>query len=489
MKHVVTGEEMKERDTRTIEYLGVPSCVLMERAALSVAEVVRQKITDIDSPRVLVVCGSGNNGGDGFACARILTLDGILTDIFFAGSPDHMTEETRRQYRIADKLGIRKTDSPKYENYSLIVDALFGIGLSRQVEGRYADLIEQINFSGVPVVAVDIPSGVRADTGEVLGCAIKAEVTVTMQLLKPGLLLFPGASYAGQVNVAEIGVQDVPSAEPVYLIEKTDAASIFPHRDPSGNKGTFGKVLLIAGSENMAGAAVLGARAVLRSGAGMVKVLTERVNRLVLQTAVPEAMVSVYDTYEEAEEALSADLEWCDVVACGPGMGRSSRTEKIVRSLLENAEKPLILDADALNVLEGQTDLLTMHGEFVVVTPHMGEMQRLTGIPVSALKKQPIQWARKFAKEHQIYCVCKDARTVTACPDGTVYLNTCGNDGMATAGSGDTLTGILAALTALHVEPEAAVLLHAMAGDAAAAAMPRASIIADDIIDGITKCL
>ncbi len=489
MKHVVTAKEMKERDTRTITYLGVPSCVLMERAACACAEAVMELVRNESSPRVLVLCGSGNNGGDGFACARILSMKGVAADVAFAGNPEHMTEETKRQHSICRKLGIPEITNPRLEDYTLLVDALFGTGLSRNVEGHYAELIGKINDAGLPVVSIDIPSGVAADTGAVLGCAVRASATVTMQLLKPGLLLYPGAAFAGDVIITEIGVQDIPSTSPVYLLEKEDAPSVFPHRLPYGNKGTFGKVLIIAGSKNMAGAAVLSARAALSSGAGMVKVLTEEVNRTILQTAVPCAMLSTYTGAEEAIEALKGDLEWCDTVAAGPGMGRTERTWEIVRYLLENAEKPLILDADALNVLEGKTELLREHEEFLTITPHMGEMSRLTGDPIPTLKADPITSARRFAKEHQIYCVMKDARTITACPDGTVYINTAGNDGMATAGSGDTLTGILASYTAQHAEPFSAVLLHAMAGDAAAMAIPKASMTAGDIIEGIKSCL
>lgn len=489
MKHVVTADEMKERDTRTQEYLGVPSCVLMERAALAVADTIGEMIKNASSPHVLAVCGSGNNGGDGFACARILTMRGIPSDILFVGNRDHMTAETQRQASIAEKLSIPWVSRPQLDKYDVIVDAIFGTGLTRPVTGSYAEMIEDMNDSGVPIVSVDLPSGIEADTGDILGCAVRAEKTVTMQLLKPGLLLYPGAAASGQVILAEIGIQDIPSADPVYLLEPSDAESVFPHRVPYGNKGTFGKVLIVAGSKNMAGAAVLSARAALKSGAGMVKVLTEEINRPVIQASVPEALVSVYNTEEEAESALLADLEWCDVCAAGPGMGRGERTEKIVRYLLECASKPLILDADALNVLEGQTELLDLHEEFLAVTPHMGEMMRLTGEPIARLKEDPVREARRFARAHGVYCVMKDARTVTACPDGTVYLNTAGNDGMATAGSGDTLTGIVASFAAQHAEPEAAVLLHAMAGDAAAESMPKASMTAQDIIEGIKKCL
>lgn len=493
MKHVVSAGEMKKCDSHMIREVGVPSLVLMERAADACVRETLNRYPDSARKdiRFLCVCGSGNNGGDGFAAARILTVKGYSADIWLVGNPGHMTPETKTQSEICQRLGIRIfTDpAPDPASYAVIFDAIFGIGLSRNVEGRYEEVIRQINEAhkvGSFVTAVDIASGVAADTGEVMGCAVRADLTVTMQFLKPGLLLPPGSICSGEVVDAEIGICYQKTEHPIFLPEAEDLKELLPERSRYGNKGTFGKVLIVSGSENMAGASLLASEAALRSGAGMVKLLTVAENRVIVQETVPEVMLSVYHTSSEAVDALKADLLWCTAVAAGSGMGNTKHTFEIVSWLLANCEKPLVLDADALNVLDGRTELLDQHKSSLTITPHMGEMSRLSGISVPELKKDPIRYAREFSMRHHLTCILKDARTITALEDGTCYLNDYGNDGMATAGSGDTLTGITVSLTAQNAPAYAAVLLHALAGDAAAGKKGKPALIARDIIAGIS---
>lgn len=499
MWKVLNKEQMQRADAYTIEEIGVPSAVLMERAALAAACEVRKLLGESKSRDVLVLAGTGNNGGDGFACARILYMDGIQASVILTGNPSHLTEEASRQMRICENIGIPISIlslMPPDDQHALIagagviVDAVFGIRLTRPVTGLISELFEEVNSSGAKVAAVDIPSGVLSDTGAVLGTAVKADVTVTMQCAKPGLLLYPGAFYAGKVTVAEIGVI-LPDSGSMLSPDTSDLKTMLPHRNPSGNKGTFGKVLLIAGSKNMAGAACLAGMAALRSGCGMVKILTSEENRIIIQSVLPEAMLGTFESEEEAIEELRKGLAWCDAVGCGPGFGTDDIRKKLLQTLLAECAKPLVLDADALNLIGADSSLLKARitGCSVYVTPHLGEMARLTGLPVSEIKKNPIAAARDYAASNNLTCVLKDARTVTAAPDGSIFLNRNGNSGMATAGSGDTLTGILTSLLGQGTDPAlaapCAVCLHGAAGDAARDRLGERSLTAGDIADAI----
>ncbi len=469
MKRVMRASQMKACDFHMIETIGIPSLVLMERAAdACIRELFKVYPGQVRESKVLCVCGSGNNGGDGFACARILALKGVQAEVLFAGKMDHRSKECALQMEICQRLGIPILTEADLSGFDIIIDALFGIGLDRKVRDPYRTVIEGINQADGFVLAVDIPSGVAADTGQVLGCAVQADLTVSMQFLKPGLLLPPGAKCAGLVRDADIGIMESDGADAIYMPELADLKDLLPRRERFGNKGTFGKILVIAGSENMAGASWFAARSALLTGCGMVKIMTVPMNRVILQEMLPEAMLVTYETKDEALAALPAALSWADCVLAGPGMGNTDRTAAIIEELLKEASCPLVLDADGLNVLAGRIEILdSSRGDFII-TPHMGEMSRLTGLSVEKLKDDPIRCASDFAVRHKLTCILKDARTVTACPDGGVYLNTLGNSGMATAGSGDTLAGIVASMTVQGAPACTGVLLHAAAGDKAA---------------------
>ncbi|MDD3338733.1 MAG: NAD(P)H-hydrate dehydratase [Lachnospiraceae bacterium] len=490
MKRIVTAEQMKSMDRYTIEQIGLPSVLLMERAALAIVAELEEQY---DLKRVLVVCGSGNNGGDGIAIARILHCKGVCAEICEAGNPAHKTKETIFQGDVAEKYQVPLVNNPQWHEYTTIVDAIFGVGLSRTITGNYETVIREINHSGIPVCAVDIPSGIHAGTGQIMGCAIQAKSTVTFAFSKAGLLLYPGAAMAGTCITADIGIYEPEglSFQPeIHVLEAADP-EVLLQRKTDGNKGTFGKAFLIAGSGDIFGAAYLSAMACMRSGAGMIKILTAEENRENLQRLIPEAMLLTYKEKDDTEPLIRQGLEWADVVAAGPGIGQSAQSEDMVRTLLEISRKPLVLDADALNLIGLHPEWLESCQASCILTPHMGEMARLTGLPVAEIKKDPIGVAGRFAAERNVQCVLKDARTCTADVDGSIYINMTGNDGMATAGSGDVLTGMILSLLCQGVPAVKAgalgAYLHGKAGDKAREKLGTASMLARDIITAIPE--
>ena len=451
MKEVVTCRQMKALDEKTIRGKGIPSLVLMERAALKVAEELEDLCTQQE--KILVVCGSGNNGGDGIAIARILFLKGYECEIYFIGNQEKMTAETAAQWEVACNYHVPVTNNPKWDEYTTIVDAVFGVGLSRPIQGRYGEIIEEMNKVHARKVAVDIPSGINGDTGEVLGCAFHADLTVTFAFLKRGLLFFPGRMYAGKTVVADIGIYRSPEVPVEAWYVETKDLALLPKRVPWGNKGTFGKVLLVTGSKGMCGAAYLSAAAALKTGAGMVKIQTVEENRQPLQTMLPEAMVTC--SFEEEEN--KKNLDWCDVVVIGPGLGTGAESRKRAHYFLSKAcetGKPVILDADGLNLLAMNPQWRVFLNENTVVTPHLGEMSRLCCHPVEEIKRNIAETANAFAGETKAVCVLKDACTVIADGKGKLYLNRSGNAGLATAGSGDVLSGILAGVFCMYLAAE-----------------------------------
>ena len=508
MEQILTGEEMRRYETHAIKELGIPDLVLMERAALAVADEIEKHISPCGF--VLFVCGTGNNAGDGFAAARILLERGIASKILQVGDPLKMSDACRIQRQICENLHI-----PILENFhpetdaaqdcSLIVDALFGIGLSRKIEGTYAEVISWMNRQPAKKLAVDLPSGISADTGQILGTAVNADSTVTFAARKPGHILFPGSSCAGTVVCRPIGIplsrhpvtglKDVKATENAFTCTSDDLPGLLPPRKAHGNKGTCGKVLLIAGSEGMSGAACLAARAAYRSGCGLVRVFTPECNRIPVQISIPEAIVTTYNETLQAEEKLKDALSWADVCGIGPGLGTSQTARWLLQYVLKNYSGPLVLDADALNLLAADPELFSLvcqRKDPAILTPHLGEMARLTGKSVRAISEDLIDSCRSFASQHHLICVQKDARTVVS--DGShVFLNTTGNNGMATGGSGDVLTGILLGLLAQRPtsfeSAVAAVTLHGLAGAAAASSRSSYSMIAGDIAEQVGTVL
>lgn len=514
MKYAVTGSQMKQIDKDTIDRVKIPSLVLMERAALAVADAAERILSSSSlrpfvspsSARILSVCGTGNNGADGIAAGRILKCRGYDVTVLLAGSLEHASHEHRVQQQIAENLDVPMVEYSDFVPGScdVIVDALFGIGLGREIEGEYRELLKMLaekRRSGeAKVVAVDIPSGIHADTGAVMGAALPADITVTFGYLKTGLMLYPGRSYAGAAEVADIGFSQVSLTRAGWdgmILEPSDRSRI-PVRQADGNKGTFGKLLVIAGSVGMSGAAYLSALAAYRAGAGLVKILTVPENRAVLQAQLPEAIVETCDPeaitpYSDAEDGesfrtvLESQCDWADAIVLGPGLGQEAYVEYLVEAVLSHAYVPIVLDADGLNTVAAHPYLTRYFTENIIITPHMGEMARLCACPVEELKADPVRAAREYSGRYGVVCVMKDASTVTADKDGNVYLNPSGCSAMAKAGSGDVLSGTVAGLLARGMEcAEAAafgVYLHGLAGEAAAAEYGENGLLAHNIAD------
>lgn len=500
MEYVLKAAEMKNSDSAAINKYGIPSLVLMERAALQTVQTIIDRYgTDI---YVGIMAGSGNNGGDGIAIARILKEHGIRAEINMIGDIARLSPEAKVQLDIAAKLDIPIYYGIEHTLYDVIVDAIFGIGITREVTGKFRSAIEAVNASKAAVVAVDIPSGVNTDDGSIMGCAIKADITVTFAYRKLGIMLYPGASCAGEVICAPIGIpQAVTDSKRTGVVTFADAKKDlrFPARNPAGNKGTFGKVLLIAGSKNMGGACYLSALSAFRTGAGMVRIFTASDHRESLLKKLPEAIVDTYiddgkkEISEEEYNALLNGIEWADVIAVGPGMSLSAKSKLILETLLHKSSKPIVVDADALNLFAQNEELLSFF-EFgrrkndadVIFTPHLGELSRLMKYPVAEIKTALISCCKMFTHKYDVSLVCKDARTIVTKRGKLTYLNSSGNDGMATAGSGDVLTGIIAGLLAQKLSGfEAAVMgtyAHGLAGDMAREKASTYYIMAQDII-------
>ena len=490
----VNATQMKAADQYTIQKLGVPSLELMEHAAQACVQVLEDEKVDLSN--VCVVCGSGNNGGDGFAIARILQNNRYSVETFCVGNPEHYTEETQEQMHRLQECGGKITyGMPQEDSYSVVIDAVFGVGLSRKVEGRYRQVIEQMNRMRGTKFAVDIPSGLSATTGCILGCAFKADYTVTFQLKKIGLELSQGRTMAGRVIVPDIGISTDSICEDQEIVRtagKNIYRKMLPDRPEDSNKGTYGRLLVIAGSKGMAGAAYLNAHAAYMTGAGLVRIYTSSDNREILQTLLPEAIITTYEEYNK-EELLSL-LTWADGVCIGSGLGMSRLSEKILKTVIEYVKVPCLIDADGLNLLAENNNYLNQMAERrFVITPHMKEMSRLTGTPVEELKADRIQILKDFISRYRITCVLKDSRTLIASEEKGIRMNLTGNSAMAKAGSGDVLAGVISGWMVQGKEAEDAAELgtyiHGLSGDLAKFEKGVYSVMARDLIEYISKAL
>lgn len=523
MEYLVTQSEMKEYDTNTIERLKLPSVVLMERAALVTVEQLRKEMGNADY-RVLVVAGCGNNGGDGLAIGRLLMLEGCMVEYVLLGSRDKCSRETALQLEILEKYGHSPYDRIPQGEYDIVIDAVFGVGLSRNVEGIYKAAICAINELGAYVCSVDIPSGLHADSGRIMGCAVKADLTVTYGFYKLGEFLYPGAGYCGKIICGRMGIDahGFFGKEPQWYTYTSLEDVRLPERKPDGNKGTFGKVLVIAGCDTMCGAAIMAGGSVFYMGTGMVKIVTSNKNRDIIQQSLPEAMLTVYDTALwsggepdiEFKRAFKTSLEWADCILIGPGIGMDKEAEWMLEYCLDNSGLPIVIDADGLNLLAKKLnsgeDLQTGQGwgtelkkagitadragREVVLTPHMGEFARLYGCDISEAAMNITHYPKALADKLGAAIVCKDARTVVAAyNEKRCYINSSGNSGMATAGSGDVLAGMITGLVAQGMKAtEAAVMgvyLHGVAGDMAADVCGSRSMMATDIMEQIKELL
>ena len=524
---VLTTAQMREADRITIEEIGVPSLVLMETAGRRVVEAMGERFGDLTHRKVGVLCGSGQNGGDGLVVARLLTGAGVETRVYLCGRGPCRGDAATNLFaaRALEIPVVRVTGAGDAEasdatatlgakggegtlpvsswgqvrdealSCDLIVDALLGTGLRDPVKGPVLDVITDVNASGRPVVSVDLPSGLAADLHVPAGAAIAAELTVTLAAPKLSLVAPTGPDWGGDVVVADIGIpEDVVATvggDRFELMTPEDARRLLPVRPLDAHKGDFGHVLVVAGSEGKTGAAVLAALGALRSGAGLVTVATPRRCASVVASLAPEYMVLPLPETETgaiAPAALDQVLAFdCDVIAAGPGLGTALETGRFVEGLVGAAETPLVLDADALNALARRPAAFAPRGGgSVVVTPHPGEMARLADLTTAEVQADRVGVSQRFAREWAVTVVLKGATTLVASPDGSVSFNPTGNPGMAGAGMGDVLTGGLAAWMAQLRDAKAAgrlgVYLHGAAGDLAVVSQGEEGLIASDLL-------
>lgn len=483
MKALAYAAQMKQLDRTAIEDRQIPSLELMERAAEAAAEEAVKLLScrgGMARKRfaAAVFCGPGNNGGDGVAVARMLLERGLVVRAWLVGNREKMTPDELAMEEILKRAGGSLADFEPddedmkafVEDCDLCVDAMFGVGLCREVGGSFAQAIRLMNGAGCPVLACDIPSGVSADTGDILGIAVRADVTVTFSCPKPGLYLGEGGPMAGRIVVADIGIPDdlieaqIVGGQPALrLMDRTE--NMLPRRSRTAHKGSFGKVFILAGSEGYTGAPVLASRAAVRAGAGLVFLGVPQAIYPIVAVKCDEAMP--YPLPADYGQILEK-AKGCDVALIGPGLGRSPRTDGIVRSLLRDLEIPVVLDADGINALAGHIDVLDRRAALTVLTPHDGEFQRLTGCKIPVFDR--LNAAKDFAAEHNCIMILKGHNTVTAAPDGRAFLNATGNPGMAKGGSGDVLAGLLTGLLAQKLGDQAeccalGVCLHGQAGD------------------------
>ena len=504
---VLTAAQMREADRRTIEDIGIPSLVLMENAGRQVVAAMEAIHSDILDRQVAILCGRGNNGGDGFVVARTLLQRGVDVSVFLIGQVSDVRGDARVNLDILGRLGVtvvEVADGQAWELHlsevrdcNLIVDAIFGTGLNAPVTGLIESVITDVNASGIPVVSIDLPSGLSADSCDPIGESIDAGTTVTLGAPKLPLVLPPAENHAGDIVIADIGIPtdiiDGLDGPVISLLTRASARELLTPRTPDSHKGDYGHVLLVAGSKGKTGAAHLSAMGALRGGAGLVTVATPASCQAVVATMAPEYMTVGLDETADGlnPDGVDALIEIArDVIAIGPGLGQAPGTRAFVQSLVDRATTPLVIDADGLNAfIEDPDRLAGREGRDVIITPHPGEMARLLGMSTDEVQASRLEIARNFAVAHHVYVVLKGHRTLIATPDEKVFINPTGNAGMATGGTGDVLTGMIAALLGQLLDAEAAcklaVYLHGMAGDLADADLGDVSLMASDLVSHI----
>jgi NAD(P)H-hydrate epimerase len=506
---IFSAEEMRRLDRRAIAELGIAGATLMENAGRGAAEEILRLLPPRAAgraARVAIVCGKGGNAGDGFVVARWLKRRGCRPSVWLTAPPEEIggdagvkLAELRRSglrpIRVADDAAV----AGDLGRADLVVDALLGTGARGAPGGLVARVIELINVSGRPVVALDIPSGLPADGGAPAGPAVRATLTVTFAGLKRGLVTGPGVDFAGRVTVVPIGIPvgEVVRGITTFLLEADDIARLLPPRPRAAHKGTYGHLLIIAGSLGKTGAAALASRAAMRSGAGLVTVATAVSQQPVVASLLLEAMTAALAETAARTVALGAkgviaELAAArDAVALGPGLGLDAETQALARELARDLPRPLVIDADALTALGGYLEVLRAAPAPRCLTPHPGEMARMLGTKVAEVERDRIATAREFAKAQRVHVALKGAGTVIAAPSGEVYVNPTGNPGMASGGTGDVLTGMVGAFLARGMEASAAlraaVYLHGRAGDLAAARLGEEALIASDVIAALPE--
>jgi ADP-dependent NAD(P)H-hydrate dehydratase / NAD(P)H-hydrate epimerase len=508
---VVTTAQMRELDRLTIQKYQTPSLTLMERAGEGIAGAILERFARAAKKGVLIVAGKGNNGGDGFVVARLLKKKRISCEVALLARRDDLTADAAQNLRAWVKLKGKVTEidsnklhllSERIANNGLLVDAILGTGTKNTVTGLFSEVITLMNASGLPTVAVDIPSGLDSDRGWPLGTAIQAEMTVSLGYPKLGEVIYPGLTHVGELVVADIGIESravVEVAPQTELLELETVRWLVPRRQADTHKGSYGHLLVVAGARGKTGAAILSCRAAMRAGAGLVTLAAPRALNNIFTSSLVEVMTEPLgdDTSEQLE--MLTDVEWRrllerkNVVLFGPGIGVSEATHHSIRWLLRNLELPWVIDADGLNNLALELDRLRQARTPPILTPHPGEMARLIGKNTAAVNADRIEVARGFALAHRCHLILKGARTVIATADGKVFINPTGNPGMASGGMGDVLAGIIAALLGQGLSGVDAmklgVYVHGYVGDRVAESKGPIGILASDIVEGLPKAL
>jgi NAD(P)H-hydrate epimerase len=510
---VVTGERMRELDRETIERYGIPGLTLMENAGRGAAQTILKELPGLTGRgKVLVLTGTGNNGGDGFVAARHLVNSRVEATVVLLGSREKVRGDARTNLEAWEKLAGRTPEvlnsdelhpwCDRFNSHDLLVDALFGTGLNQEVGGIFAEAIQALNESITPKVALDIPSGIHATSGKVLGLAVKANLTITFGLPKIGQVIHPGLEYVGKLVTVDIGLPDavvknIPDA--VTLLDPNIASGWVPRRFPDSHKGNYGHLLIVAGSLGKTGAACLAARGALKVGTGLVTVALPRSLTSIVVSGLPEAMTEPLAETEagtiskDALSQLEKALEGKTALAIGPGVSTLPEVGEVIREVIAKSGVPILLDADGLTHLARNRSLLKGRSSQTVITPHPGELARIFNTSPAEIQSDRIGSARRAARELEARVVLKGARTVIAEPEGEVFINPTGNRGMAQGGMGDVLTGMIGGLLAQGLSLSDAsclgVYLHGMAGDRIAGRQGPVGILASELADEIPLCL
>jgi len=507
---IATVAQMRNLDKTAIEKYGISGPILMENAGEAAYYLIAEMLGDVMGLDVVVLCGGGHNGGDGLVVARKLYSMGARVQVFCLGRPETFDDTVRPFYEMVEKIGIPITLVPDEEALPLleaalgdadaIVDALFGTGLSRDVGGRYAAIIEMINHSPALVFSIDIPSGIHGNTGQVMGVAVKADATITFGLPKPGNLIYPGYEYGGDLTVTHISFPPQLTHDNDDLHIATAPLPPMPERRGDAHKGSVGKVMFVAGASHYLGAPYFAAMGFLRSGGGLAYLATPapvapfiatKGNEIVLmpRRATPAGSLALSNL-----DDLLADSEEMAMVCLGSGVSLQLETQELVRELARQLPKPLLIDGDGLTAIAGEPKRLQDRSAPTILTPHPGEMARLLDVSVHEVQHNRLEIAVRAAQMWNATIVLKGPHTIIAHPDGRAYFNLSGNAGMATAGSGDVLTGVIAGMyAALHFDFETAAgmgaFIHGLAGDLAADELGEEGIVAGDILASVPDAI
>jgi ADP-dependent NAD(P)H-hydrate dehydratase / NAD(P)H-hydrate epimerase len=505
---LVTASEIKEMDRLTINEIGIPGAVLMENAARGASRIFLEYFNPDHGAQVVIICGKGNNGGDGFAMARLLAASGLKVVIVCLAQVSQMSGAALVNFEILNRLGIEIIFAPtsrelaisrdRIEKCDYIIDGIFGTGLSSNVEGIFLEAIQQINASGKQVMSIDIPSGLNADTGQVMGAAVRADLTVTFGFPKLGQTVFPGAGLVGRLAVVDIGIPKM-AADKVEsrhcLTGPDDFNYFFQTGKRDTHKGDRGHLLILAGSTGKTGAAVMTAMGALRAGAGLVTVGVPASLNNILEVKLTEAMTEpLPETANgslsiKARDAIFGLLEGKSAVAIGPGLSTNPETVSLVREIVAGCTLPMVIDADGLNALAAEPDVLKKLDGKKILTPHPGEIARLTGVNRNDIQFDRIGTITRFIEQYRCCMVLKGARTLISAPGEKIYLNPTGNPALSSGGSGDVLTGIISGLLSRGMPPikaaTAGAYLHGLAADLLSEDMGEAGMLASDLLNVI----